>query len=127
MYCIFTIDIGKSIFDLLYAVHTSIVILSDLSSNKNICSVSILEDTHIVTHDETMAQWFHLVGRLCKSAINICTILQLLLFWIHGKYLSDVTLQDNLNILTEYFPSEWILCYSLYRATHFGDVVNTCR
>ena len=86
----FTTDIGKSIFDLVYAGHTSFASLSDFKSNENLC----LEVTYVFTHNEAMAQWFNLAGRLCESALSISTNLRLLLFWIREKYVTAVTLQD---------------------------------
>ena len=37
------------------------------------------------TQEETMTQWFHLVGQLYASAIALSTHLRLLMFWIHER------------------------------------------
>ena len=87
----------------------------------------LLEAIYIVTPDENILQWFDIVGSLSQSIIEVAPALQLSIFWIHEQYLPQHILQKCLDILRSFLPTEWVLCFSLCKASHFGDPIDTCR
>ena len=46
---------------------------------------------------------------------------------MHVQYLPQYILQNCLDILRSYLPTEWVLRFSFCRASYFGDPIDTCR